>query len=47
MEIGDNILFLHQGEKWWEGSSEEIHHSNNKEVEEFVFASKFMKMKNR
>lgn len=47
MEIGDNILFLHQGEKWWEGSSEEIHHSNNKEVDEFVFASKFMKMKNR
>lgn len=47
MEIGDNILFLHQGQKWWEGSSEEIHHSNNKEVEEFVFASKFMKMKNR
>lgn len=47
MEIGDNILFLHQGQKWWQGSSEEIHHSNNKEVEEFVFASKFMKMKNR
>lgn len=47
MEIGDNILFLHQGEKWWEGSSEKIHHSNNKEVDEFVFASKFMKMKNR
>lgn len=47
MEIGDYILFLHQGEKWWEGSSEEIHHSNNKEVDEFVFASKFMKMKNR
>ncbi len=45
MEIGDYILFLHKGEKWWEGSSEEIQHSNNKEVEEFVFASKFMKMK--
>lgn len=47
MEIGDNILFLHQGQKWWQGSSEEIHHSNNKEVEEFVFASKFMRMKNK
>jgi phospholipid/cholesterol/gamma-HCH transport system ATP-binding protein len=42
MGIGDNIIFLHQGEKWWEGSNKEIAHSDNKELNEFVFASKFM-----
>lgn len=45
MEIGDYILFLHKGEKWWDGSSDNIHNSNNKEVEDFVFASKFMRMR--
>lgn len=44
MEIGDFIMFLHQGKKWWEGTNEEIRHTNNKEVNEFVFASKFMRM---
>lgn len=43
MEIGDHILFLHQGEKWWEGSNKEIRSTDNKEVNEFVFASKFMR----
>jgi phospholipid/cholesterol/gamma-HCH transport system ATP-binding protein len=45
MEIGENIIFLYQGEKWWEGSSEEIRNSENMEVNNFVFASKHMKMK--
>lgn len=44
MEIGDFIIFLHQGKKWWEGSNEEIRHTDNKEVNEFVYASKFMRM---
>jgi phospholipid/cholesterol/gamma-HCH transport system ATP-binding protein len=42
MGIGDHIIFLHNGEKWWEGSNKEIAHSDNKELNEFVFASKFM-----
>ncbi|MEX8548277.1 MAG: ABC transporter ATP-binding protein [Mucilaginibacter sp.] len=42
MGIGDNILFLHNGEKWWQGSNKEIAHTDNKELNEFVFASKFM-----
>jgi len=42
MGIGDNIIFIHNGEKWWEGSNKEIAHSDNKELNEFVFASKFM-----
>jgi len=42
MGIGDNIIFLHNGQKWWEGSNQEIAHTNNKELNSFVFASKFM-----
>lgn len=43
MGIGDHVLFLDNGEKWWEGSKSEIAHTNNKELNEFVFASKFMR----
>jgi phospholipid/cholesterol/gamma-HCH transport system ATP-binding protein len=43
MGIGDHIVFLDNGEKWWEGSKAEIAHTNNKELNEFVFASKFMR----
>jgi len=42
MGIGDHILFLHNGEKWWEGTNHEIAHTDNKELNSFVFASKFM-----
>jgi phospholipid/cholesterol/gamma-HCH transport system ATP-binding protein len=42
MGIGEKIIFLHQGEKWWEGSNKEIAHTDNKELNDFVFASKFM-----
>jgi phospholipid/cholesterol/gamma-HCH transport system ATP-binding protein len=43
MGIGDHVLFLDNGKKWWEGSKNEIAHTNNKELNEFVFASKFMR----
>lgn len=43
IEIGDNIQFIYKGEKWWEGSKEEILKTNNQEVIDFVYASKFMK----
>jgi len=42
MGIGEHIIFLHNGEKWWEGSNKEIAHTDNKELNDFVFASKFM-----
>lgn len=42
MGIGENVIFLHNGQKWWEGSNKEITKSDNKELNEFVFASKFM-----
>lgn len=43
MGIGDNILFIHEGHKHWQGSSDEILTSNNKELEDFIFASEFLK----
>ena len=42
MGIGDHIIFLHNGQKWWEGSNKEIAKTDNKELNDFVFASKFM-----
>lgn len=43
MEIGDNVIFIHQGQKWWEGDKNTIITDNNPEVEAFVYASSFMK----
>jgi phospholipid/cholesterol/gamma-HCH transport system ATP-binding protein len=43
MGIGENIIFLHQGQKWWEGSNKEISNTDNQELNDFVFASKFMR----
>lgn len=42
-EIGQNIMFIYEGENWWSGNSHEIIRTNNKEVSDFVYASKFMK----
>jgi phospholipid/cholesterol/gamma-HCH transport system ATP-binding protein len=42
MGIGDHIIFLYNGKKWWEGTNKEIAHTDNKELNDFVFASKFM-----
>jgi phospholipid/cholesterol/gamma-HCH transport system ATP-binding protein len=42
MGIGDHILFLHQGKKWWEGSNKEITSTDNQELNDFVFATKLM-----
>ena len=42
METGENIVFLHQGKKWWEGDKVEILKTDNKELCDFVYASKIM-----
>ncbi|TAF44684.1 MAG: ATP-binding cassette domain-containing protein [Sphingobacteriales bacterium] len=42
MGIGEHIIFLHQGQKWWEGSNKQITATYNKELNEFVFATKLM-----
>jgi len=41
MRIGDYVIFIHEGRKWWEGGRNEILHSDNKELRDFVFASDF------
>jgi phospholipid/cholesterol/gamma-HCH transport system ATP-binding protein len=43
MEIGDHVVFLYKGQLWWEGTSEEILTTGNKEVEDFVYASELMR----
>ncbi len=43
IEIGDYTVFLHDGQKWWEGSKEDILHADNKELTDFVYASEFMR----
>ncbi len=44
MGIGEYILFLYKGEKRWEGSNQDISHSDVQELNDFVFASPFMKI---
>jgi phospholipid/cholesterol/gamma-HCH transport system ATP-binding protein len=43
MEIGNSILYMYQGNKEWEGSKEEIIFSKNQRLNEFIFASEFLK----
>ncbi|MEI6880677.1 MAG: ATP-binding cassette domain-containing protein [Bacteroidota bacterium] len=40
-EIGDNIAFIYQGQKWWEGNKEGIRDSGNVEFLTFMKASEF------
>ena len=40
-DIGDHIIFIHNGEKWWEGATRDIKSSDNKEFKEFINASYF------
>lgn len=43
LTMGENILFIHKGKKWWTGTSEDIFHSGNQELDDFIFAGKLMK----
>lgn len=43
MEIGDHIIYMHQGLKEWEGTNKEIIFSKNDKLNEFIFASEFLK----
>lgn len=43
MDIGEHIVFLYKGKNWWEGSTQEILKTSNQEIQEFVFAGKYMK----
>lgn len=43
IEIGDNINFINKGQNWWQGDRNSIITTDNKEINNFVFASQFMK----
>jgi phospholipid/cholesterol/gamma-HCH transport system ATP-binding protein len=43
MEIGNYILYMYKGKKEWEGNNKEIIFSKNQRLNEFIFASEFLK----
>ena len=43
MEIGEKIVYIHDGRKWWEGTKDVILHADNRELNDFVFASAMAK----
>lgn len=43
MNIGDHIIYIHEGKNEWEGSKEEVMNADNEALNEFVFASDLFK----
>ncbi|MBW7839368.1 MAG: ATP-binding cassette domain-containing protein [Chitinophagaceae bacterium] len=43
MEIGENILYLDQGKEEWKGTNKEIIFSKHEKLNDFIFASEFLK----
>lgn len=43
LEIGEKIYFLYNGKVWWEGNKHNILHTENAELQEFVFTSELTK----
>jgi phospholipid/cholesterol/gamma-HCH transport system ATP-binding protein len=43
IEIGESVIFINQGQNWWQGDRRSIITTDNKEINDFVFASDFMK----
>lgn len=39
LEIGDKVAFINKGKLWWEGDKDNILHSGNKELDDFVYAT--------
>jgi phospholipid/cholesterol/gamma-HCH transport system ATP-binding protein len=42
-EMGDNILFISEGEKCWEGNNTQVFFTQNKKLNAFIFATPFAK----
>lgn len=42
-EIGEKIVFIHEGRKEWEGTKEMIAHTDNKYLNDFIFSSALFK----
>ncbi|WP_295939537.1 ATP-binding cassette domain-containing protein [uncultured Alistipes sp.] len=47
LEIGEKIVYIHEGCKWWEGTKDDILHADNPELNAFVFASAMAKRAKR
>ncbi|MBT5438340.1 MAG: ATP-binding cassette domain-containing protein [Flavobacteriales bacterium] len=43
IEIGENVIFIYEGKKWWQGDNKSIITTENPEITDFVYASEFMK----
>jgi phospholipid/cholesterol/gamma-HCH transport system ATP-binding protein len=43
MGIGENIIFIYEGHKEWQGVSSQIMHSDNTRLTDFIFASDLLK----
>jgi len=43
VEIGDNIVFIYEGKKYWQGDRDQIVKSDNKELLDFIFATNLLK----
>ena len=43
LEIGDNVIFIYQGCKCWEGTSDEVLKTDNEALNNFVFATNMAK----
>lgn len=39
LSIGDSVAFIYNGELWWRGNKEEILHTENSELNAFVFGT--------
>ncbi len=39
LEIGDKVAYINKGKLWWEGNKDNILHSGNKELDDFVYAT--------
>ena len=44
LEIGENIMFIYKGNNHWVGDKDSIITTSNKEVNDFVYSSKFLKL---
>jgi len=42
LEMGDRVVYIHEGRNHWEGAASEIIHSDDKLLTDFIFATRLM-----
>jgi len=43
LEYGDHIIYIFEGNKHWEGTPDEIRHTTDTRLKEFIYAAQFVK----